>query len=51
MHFAGYTRLNTITRKKLVMGINWEIPIFENDGRLGIVSLAKICVIRIKRIL
>ena len=37
-----------LTRKKLVMVINWEIPISENDGRPGIVSLTTIY-IRMKR--
>lgn len=43
-------RLNTINKKELVMVINWEIPISENDGKLGIVSLT-IIYIRMKRIL
>lgn len=33
VNLAGYTaQTYTIIRNKLVMVINWEIPISENDG-------------------
>lgn len=52
MNLAGYTaQTYAITRKKLVTVIDWETPISENDDRLGIISVAKICIIRTKRIL
>lgn len=42
MNLTGYTaQTYTIIRKKLIKVITGEIPISENDGMLGIVSVAK----------